>query len=54
VTLWLAPPAASDEPRLAWKGRWGSHVAAFQLFPEPTMAQISRFIADSAPRPGSG
>ena len=48
VTLWVAPTVASNEPRLAWKGRWGSHVAAFQIFPEPMLAQITRFIADTS------
>ncbi len=44
VRLWLAPAVAEDDPRLAWKGRWGSHVAAFQLFPEAVLAQIESFI----------
>lgn len=44
VTLWLAPAANVDDPRLAWKKRWSSHVAAFSLYPEQTLDQITRFM----------
>ena len=44
VTLWVAPDAAADDERLAWKGRWGSHVAAFQLYPTETLEQLLLFI----------
>lgn len=44
VTLWLAPVANADDPRLAWKKRWGSHVAAFALYPEQTLEQITDFM----------
>ena len=44
VTLWVAPTAAADDERLAWKGRWGTHVAAFQLYPTETLGQLLQFI----------
>ena len=44
VTLWEAPAVADDHPGIAWKEDWGSHVAAFALYPEQTMAQIDRFL----------
>ena len=45
VTLWMAPPIRADHPDLAWKQRWGSHVAAFEFFPQQTVAQITGFLA---------
>lgn len=45
VRLWEAPPASNDDPRLAWKGRWGTHVAAFDLFPDATLTVIEEFLA---------
>ena len=42
--LWLAPPIPSNDPQLAWKGRWGSHVAAFQFFPEAVLESIMQFM----------
>ena len=44
MTLWEAPAVANDDPRFAWKGRWGSHVAAFAAHPVATMAVIDAFI----------
>jgi pimeloyl-ACP methyl ester carboxylesterase len=44
VTLWSAPTIAPDHPDLAFKGRWGSHVAAFAHHPEQTLEQIMQFI----------
>jgi uncharacterized protein len=44
VTLWVAPAAAAGDERLEWKGRWGSHVSAFQLYPAETLAQLIQFI----------
>ena len=46
VTLWEAPKIVSEAQRaeIAWKERWGSHVAAFHLYPKETMVQIDRFI----------
>lgn len=45
VTLWEAPEMdEADRAELAWKGRWGSHVAAFHLHPEETLKQIDNFI----------
>ena len=46
VTLWVAPPASPGDQRLAWKERWGSHVAAFQLYPAETLAQVMQFIGN--------
>ena len=55
VRLWLAPRIDADDPRLAWKERWGSHVAAFEFFPQQTVAQITGFIAAAsrAPHPAN-
>jgi pimeloyl-ACP methyl ester carboxylesterase len=44
VTLWLAPAIAPTHPDLASKARWGSHVSAFQFFPQETVARIMGFI----------
>ena len=45
VTLWEAPTInGADRAEIAWKGRWGSHVAAFHLYPEETLKQINNFI----------
>ena len=44
VTLWMAPVIENDHPDVAWKERWGSHVAAFAVYPQETVAQIMRFI----------
>lgn len=51
ISLWLAPEVAPDDPRLADKGRWGSHVAAFHLFPEQTIGRITDFMARVATAP---
>jgi pimeloyl-ACP methyl ester carboxylesterase len=48
VTLWTAPAIDPNHPDLAWKERWGSHVSAFQFFPQETVAQILAFIESSA------
>jgi pimeloyl-ACP methyl ester carboxylesterase len=42
--LWMAPAAQSNDARLAWKKRWGSHVAAFALYPTETIEQIINFM----------
>jgi hypothetical protein len=44
----MAPPIEDDHPELAWKKRWGSHVAAFAFYPQETVEQIMRFIEDPA------
>jgi pimeloyl-ACP methyl ester carboxylesterase len=45
VKLWLAPkPTADQQADLQWKGRWGTHVAAFALSPAETVQQITAFI----------
>lgn len=44
VTLWQAPAIDAGHPDLAWKERWGSHVAAFEFHPRETVAQIVAFI----------
>ncbi len=46
VTLWEAPPLdATAREIVAWKGRWGSHVAVFQIYPTLTLEKITAFIA---------
>lgn len=44
VTLWMAPAIDPGHPELAWKGDWGTHVAAFQFYPRETVAQILAFM----------
>ena len=44
VTLWMAPAIDPKHPELAWKGNWGTHVAAFQFYPRETVAQILNFM----------
>ncbi len=44
VTLWEAPTIDSKNEKIAWKGRWGSHVAAFHVHPDATLAAIMSFI----------
>lgn len=48
ITLWLAPEPEPGHPDLEWKGRWGSHVSAFDLYPEPTLSRIMAFIEAEA------
>lgn len=50
IDLWLAPEADPEHPELEWKGRWGSHVSAFDLYPEPTLGKIMGFIQAGAGR----
>ena len=47
VTLWEAPKVITESKRaaIAWKERWGSHVAAFHLYPDETVEQIDGFIS---------
>ena len=54
ITLWEAPSVANDDPRFAWKGRWGSHVAAFAAHPVPTMTVIDAFIRETLDSMDSG
>ena len=44
VHYWVAPPVDTSHPDLAWKGAWGSHVAAFHMFPDLTVQLIRQFI----------
>ncbi|MEP6391254.1 MAG: alpha/beta fold hydrolase [Halioglobus sp.] len=44
VTYWVAPPVDLSHPDLAWKGAWGSHVAAFHMFPDETTQRVVAFI----------
>ncbi len=44
ATLWLAPVIENDDPAVSWKERWGSHVAAFAVYPEETMQRVMLFI----------
>lgn len=45
ATLWLAPVIENDDPAVSWKERWGSHVAAFAVYPDETAQRIMRFIS---------
>lgn len=49
VTLWEAPATQPDHPAIAWKGRWGTHVAAFALYPEAVLEVIEGFIDGLSP-----
>ena len=49
VTLWMAPAIDLQHPDLAWKQRWGTHVAAFLFYPEEVVAQIVTFMASHTP-----
>lgn len=53
ISLWEAPEVANNDPRFAWKGRWGSHVAAFAAHPVPTMTVIDAFIRSTLDSTGS-
>jgi pimeloyl-ACP methyl ester carboxylesterase len=44
VTLWTAPTIDSEHPDLAWKGGWGSHVSAFEFYPQETVDHIIGFM----------
>lgn len=44
IEIWMAPDADPDHPELEWKGRWGSHVGAFAIFPESTVTEIVEFM----------
>jgi len=44
VTLWTAPTIDPEHPDLAWRDGWGSHVSAFEFYPQETVAQIMLFI----------
>ncbi|MEH6610630.1 MAG: alpha/beta fold hydrolase [Halioglobus sp.] len=44
VSLWEAPPTDTKNAKIAGKGRWGSHVAAFHVHPDATLATIMSFI----------
>jgi len=46
ITYWEAPAIDTSDPGMAWRGRWGSHVAAFAVHPEQTLATIERFTAE--------
>lgn len=49
IDLWLAPTVDPGSPELPWRGRWGTHVIAFALFPEQTTGKIMEFISSLSP-----
>jgi uncharacterized protein len=49
VSLWSAPAIAPDHPDIRFRNRWGSHVAAFAIYPDQTLEQIMEFIDRAAP-----
>ncbi len=51
VTLWMAPPVDTRHPDLAWKAGWGSHVAAFHMFPEQAVDAIVQFMENATAAP---
>ena len=50
VDLWEAPLIAGDHPEIPWRGRWGTHVAAFTVYPELVRDQILDFLAQNTHR----
>ncbi|MEP5566308.1 MAG: alpha/beta fold hydrolase [Halioglobus sp.] len=45
IRYWEAPSAKADAAaELQWRGRWGSHVTAFVLFPERVLEQVFSFM----------
>lgn len=50
VMLWMAPEIPENHPDMDWKRRWGAHAAAFALYPDQVMAQITDFIAVNSRR----
>ncbi|MEQ8745948.1 alpha/beta fold hydrolase [Pyruvatibacter sp.] len=44
VDLWVAPHPGDDHPHLADAGGWGTHVAAFHLYPDEVTAIMGAFL----------
>ncbi|WP_425063579.1 alpha/beta hydrolase [Pyruvatibacter mobilis] len=44
IDLWVAPHPADDHPLLAAAGGWGTHVAAFQLYPDEVAALLDAYL----------
>lgn len=44
IDLWIAPHPADDHPRLASSGLWGTHVAAFELYPDEVTALLQAYL----------
>ncbi|MEH6588099.1 MAG: alpha/beta fold hydrolase [Halioglobus sp.] len=45
IQYWESPPVRhEDAASLSWRGRWGSHVTGFVLFPELVLEQIFAFM----------
>lgn len=44
IDLWVAPHPAEDHPRLASSGGWGTHVAAFDLYPDEVTALLQAYL----------
>ncbi|TGD75176.1 alpha/beta fold hydrolase [Mangrovimicrobium sediminis] len=42
--LEVPPVSEAERAGLAWKGKWGSHVAAFSLYPDQVLESIEAFI----------
>ncbi len=46
IQYWEAPPVSREAaPELEWRGRWGSHVTGYILFPDLVLEQIFAFMA---------
>ena len=46
ASLWRAPDIAPDHEEIAWRDYWGTHVAAFAVYPEQTIARVMHFIQE--------
>lgn len=44
IDLWIAPHPAEDHPRLVSSGGWGTHVAAYELYPDEVTALLDAFL----------
>lgn len=44
IDLWIAPHPDEDHPRLASAGLWGTHVAAFELYPDEVTALLQAYL----------
>jgi pimeloyl-ACP methyl ester carboxylesterase len=44
IDLWVAPHPKADHPYLAEAGGWGTHVAAFQLYPDEVAALLEAYL----------
>lgn len=54
VDLWLAPAVGPTHSEIAGRGRWGTHVAAYALFPDQVLDRVMAFVEAPAMAPAGG